>query len=210
MTCPRCQTINPQGAVACAACGVPLVAMPMQQGYMPPQPGYGQPPYGHPYMVMQPMMPQRSGIPKVMGILMIIFASLGMLGSLAMLAANPLDKIPGGGLVPGFDNLKTVITILSVLGLGVGVLHLIAGIACVGYKRSGPGLALGYAIIRIVAAVIEVALVYAWMKPALEVVPHMKDEIIGQMIGSSLVAIVWPVLVLILLTRPNAKAACVN
>ncbi len=208
MTCSRCQTINPQGAVACAACGAPLVAMPMQQGYMPQGQPYMQP--GQPYMVMAPVPTQRSGIPKVMGILMIIFASLGLLGTFASLSTDPAKENPFLADAPGYDNLKTMIMVLGILDLGIGGLHLFAGIRSVGYKRNGPGLAIAYAIARIIAVVIALVMVYAWLKPAMDVVPGAGAKVAGMFVGIGLVGSVWPILILALMTRPSAKASCVN
>lgn len=199
MTCQRCQTINPQGAVACAACGAPLVAMPMQPGYAPP---------GQPYMVMQPMMAPRSGIPKTMGILMIVFASLGLLATFANLASDPSKDNPILAELDGWSSLKTMILVFGVIDLGIGGLHLYAGVRSVGYKQNGPGLAVAYAISRIVITVVTLVAVYAWMKPMLDVIPGASSAVIGTFIAAAVISAIWPIIVLALMTRPAAKAAC--
>ena len=75
---------------------------------------------------------QRSGIPKVMGILMIIFASLGLLFGLIGLAGSGASA---AGLkdVPVFKTYSTISMILGVVGLGISGLHRFAGVRAVGY-----------------------------------------------------------------------------
>ena len=65
--------------------------------------------------------PGRSGIPKVIGILMIIFGSLGILFGLIGLGAGN----------SGFKTFDTMNLVFNLIGLGISVLHLVGGIpAC--------------------------------------------------------------------------------
>lgn len=203
MTCSRCQTINPQGAVACAACGAPLVAMPMQQGYAPP---------GQPYMVPMPMMAQRSGVPKTMGVLMIVFSSLGLLFGLAGLAGDTGDENTRAFLahIDEFKTFETLTKVFGVIGLGISGLHLYAGIRSVGYRRNAPTLAATYAIANIVTTIINLVIVYAWLKPAIDAVPGAGAVFGAAMLVGGVIGVTWPIIVLALMTRPAAKAACVN
>jgi hypothetical protein len=162
--------------------------------YMPPPN-----PYGGPAQV-------RSGIPKVMGILMIVLASLGLLGTLVGLSGFGNNEALRG--YADYDTYLTYQKIANVFGLGLGVLHLLAGIRSVGYKANAPKLAIIYAVLAIVNTVVGLIVMYAWM------MPNMPEQIrgamsvgfvIGGMIGLSYPTVVWA-----LMSRPAAKAACVN
>jgi len=159
--------------------------------------------------------PVRSAIPKVMGILMIIFASLGLFGSLISLAG-------GGGNeelfreIPEYKTWHSIELLINALGLGIGALHLYAGVRAIGYKHNAPRLAVIYALVAMVVTIVNAILVFAWIKPILDRsfsqlgVSGMGSVFGPIMIFTTLIALAWPTLVLILMTRPAAKAACVQ
>jgi hypothetical protein len=161
--------------------------------------------------------PPRSAIPKVIGILMIIFASLGLLGGLIGLAGGGGEM---GSLmrdVPELRSYRTIELLINVLGLGISALHLYAGVRCIGYKANAPSLARSYAILAMVVTITNAILVFAWAKPILE--GAMKGMPGGDiavslfgpiMVFTTIISLAWPILVLVLMTRPAAKAACVN
>lgn len=152
----------------------------------------------------------RSGIPKVMGILMIVFASLGLLFTLIG-AGGPSDT---GGLESELlDKLKLFANIDLIVGLLIGILHLVAGIMSVRYKTNGPKLAIIYGISKIVWTVLSLVLVYAWLIPAMDKLGapgSVKSVFAGMFVVIGIINIIWPVIVLSLMTRPKAKAACTN
>jgi hypothetical protein len=171
---------------------------------------YQQPPaYGY-----APPPPQRSAIPKVIGILMIIFGSIGILGGLVGLA--------GGGMggsqdlfreIPEFKTWRTIELLTSVMGLAISILQLYAGIRCVGYKANAVGMAKVYAILRMVTEIASAIIVYAWMKPMMEKVTagsgmNFGGILGGAMIIGTLIGLAWPIVVLVLMSRPEAKDAC--
>src|SRR6185295_4728381 len=123
----------------------------------PPQP-YGQPYPGHYYA---PQITRRSAIPKVMGILMIIFASLGLIGSLMGLVSNAGGR-DAFAMVPALKTWSTIELLFSLFGLGIGFLHLIAGAKAVAYKSAAPRLAVTYAIVAMVSTITHSILFYAW------------------------------------------------
>lgn len=152
----------------------------------------------------------RSSIPKVVGILMIIFASLGLLFGLIGLGGHSA----GAGLndVPAFKTFNTMSLVVGVIGLGISVLHLVAGIRSVGYKANAPKLASMYALINIIVNVGWGIAVFAWLKPAIE---KVAGGIGGAAIGIGvtfgvIIGCAWPIIVLALMSRPAAKTACVN
>lgn len=152
----------------------------------------------------------RSSIPKVVGILMIIFGSLGLLFGLLGLAGNSANA--GLRDVPAFKTYMTMNMVYTVVGLGISVLHLVAGIRSVGYKANAPKLATMYALINIVTSVAWGIVVFAWLKPAIEkVAGGLGAAAIGiGVVFGVILAVAWPVIVLALMSRPAAKQACVN
>ena len=158
---------------------------------------------------------QRSGIRKVIGILMIVFASLGLLGGLIGLAGGN----GGAGLeqVPEYKRFMTMSMVATIVGLAISALHLAAGMSAVRYKQSAPKLAMAYGWVNIVVTVSWAVVVYAWVKPAMErAMEHSgMGSAVGAIVGFSvifgtLIGTAWPIIVLALMSRPAAKAACTN
>jgi hypothetical protein len=157
--------------------------------------------------------PQRSAIPKVIGILMIIFASIGLLGGLLGLAGGGNADLFRG--VPEYKTWRTVELLLTVVGLGIAGLELYAGVRALGYKSNAVRLAKTYAIIAMTVVIVNVILVFAWAKPMLvkamgDLGPQVSAIFGVVMIVISIFGLAWPTIVLILMTRPAAKAACTN
>jgi hypothetical protein len=178
-----------------------------QYGFTNTPPGYPGPQYGY----QQP--PQRSAIPKVIGILMIIFGSLGILGGLIGLAGSGLGG--GFGEIPELKTINTIQKLESVVGLALSILQLYAGIRLIGYKSNALGMAKAYAIARMAFEIVSAILVYAWMKPIMDTAMKGSGMDIGGLMGGfvvigMIIGLAWPIVVLALVTRPAAKAACVN
>lgn len=152
----------------------------------------------------------RSSIPKVVGILMIIFGSLGLIGGLIGLAGNSAS----GDLkdLPEWKTYMTMSMVFGVIGLGISALHVFGGIRAVGYKSNAPKLAMLYGLLNIVTQIAWGAIVFAWLKPAIAKAAGDAGAAIigiGVMFGV-IISIAWPIIVLSLMSRPAAKAACVN
>jgi hypothetical protein len=153
----------------------------------------------------------RSSIPKVVGILMIVFSSLGLLFTLLALASAGGGKdYQGMQDLPAFKTLNTMQLVFNALGVGIGILHLVAGISAVRYKASAPKLAMSYAVLNIVTTIAYLVMVFAWLKPALEKAgfPEAGSVVGGVLLVSGVLSVTWPVIVLVLMSRPSARAAC--
>ncbi len=190
---------------------------PQQDGGYPPQQGGGYPPQqggyppqaggGYPGGVETP-----SGTPKVMGILMIIFASLGLIASLYGLVSGPKgDELPGDFL----DAVKSYGLIVDGSGLLLSVLHLVAGIFALGYKAKAPLLATVYGIAALAWGLIRIVLYYVIVAPAAKDLAGAVGEAAGALAGGMLIVgavimAIWPILVLILMNTAKAKAVCVK
>lgn len=126
MTCPRCQTINPEGHAACVSCGAPLHAPPPgppPAGYPPPgPPPAGYPPpggYAPPGYVMMPVGVQtRTSGMAIAGFVLAFFCSLlGLIFSI--IGYNEAKK--SNGTVTG-EGLALAGIIISIIGMVLGVL----------------------------------------------------------------------------------------
>ncbi len=155
------------------------------------------------------MYQSRTGTPKVMGILMIIFASLGILGTFASFGGQDVSAL-GPEWQEKFSSVNTYLTVLSIVGLGLGVLHLLTGIAAVGYKKNAPKLAKIYGYTALANVVVGMIITYALLKPLMEELPGIGNAVGGIVIVFSLIGAVWPILVLSLMTGSKAKEACIN
>jgi hypothetical protein len=147
-----------------------------------------------------------------MGILMIIFASLGLIASLWGLASGPKgDELPGDFI----KAVKNYGLIVDGSGLLISVLHLVAGIFTVSYRAKAPMLATTYGIAALAWGLIRIVLYYVMVAPAAKDLAGAVGEAAGALAGGMLVvgaviAAIWPILVLILMNNSKAKAACVK
>ena len=72
-----------------------------------------------------------------------------------------------------------------------------------------------YAALNILTNLLNLILVFAWVKPAIAKLGGPEAQAFGNLVGGmtlifSILALIWPTLVLILMTRPAAKASCTN
>jgi hypothetical protein len=152
-----------------------------------------------------------------MGILMIIFGSLALLGALIGISTGGGLMTPGSEMTRRFqEETMSFGRITNLMSLPVAVLQLVAGIWAVRYKRGAPMLATTYAVLSILIQIISLVLLWTYLLPAMEKVlpPGMAEKmrsmmIVGIVFGA-VIGMVWQILVLILMNRPSARAACVN
>ena len=88
---------------------------------------------------------QRSAIPKVIGILMIIFGSLGILGGILGMFDIVKDP-PAFRHVAEWQSWKSISHVLAGIGAVFATFELIVGIQALGYKPRAPKLAVIYAL----------------------------------------------------------------
>jgi hypothetical protein len=167
---------------------------------------YQQPPYGY-----VPPPPARSAIPKVIGILMIIFGCLGLLGSLINFAGG-FGQAELMRQIPEWGKLKTLTTVTSVLSLVMAIFQLYVGIRCVGYKPNAPTLARIYGIVGIINVIVGMVIAFAVINPILDKAPAMR-ALGGGFTGiitvvASLLSVAWVIVILTLMGKQSAKDAC--
>ena len=201
---------------------------PPQGGYPPPQgyPPQGYPPQGYPPQGYPPQgypppgyppdgypgTPRRSAIPKVMGILMIVFSGIALLATLANMVKEPDYSTLPSSVV---EQLQSFSRIDQLTGLVVSLIHLIAGILCVMYRRVGRLLANVYGVAATIRVIVVMTMLYGWLAPILERLPlgtgeNVKSLIVAAMIFGSVLSMVWPILIFILMNLKGAREACVK
>lgn len=209
ISCPRCGVVNPVGTTTCGACFAPMAAAapsapaPVVTNEFGFTPGPAAPDG-------PPAPPPRSAIPRVIGILMIIFGALGTLAGLVSLLRNESyhDVSQLGARFKALKHLYTLDNISSFVGILLGLYELFAGGRAVQYRSSAPRMATVFAIVNIATTVLFLVLIYAWLMPALRGLPGATALAGFGATFWGIISVAWSVVVLALMTRPAAKAAC--
>lgn len=173
---------------------------------------------------------QRSGVPKVFGILHIIYAALGGLlglfglggGALMKAMFQEVTKVAReegqdiSKVTDALDSLMTISMIQSVVAIVFAVLLLVAGIKLLKYQESGRKLSNIWAISRMVVAIPLAFMAISAQATLQEEIQNLSQETsgidmsalagVGGLIGIVLVCI-YPVLSLIFVNKEQSKAA---
>jgi len=197
-----------------------------ESSYLPPQPPPGLP-------VNNPHLP--IGIPRIVtvfGIMHLVFAGIGMVSAVSGLfmafAGNPSMKMQGNAadaMVQAqqtmMDKVKTVEITGECLSILVGVVMIIAGIKLVKGRRDGLGWSNKYAYLSLLEKLAKLVIAFTVVIPATREmmrdmmngstsVPSgmntfMEISLVGGVIGSILVAAIYPILTLVLLNRRGLR-----
>lgn len=180
----------------------------MTPGY-PPYPGYpGYPPRPPPPAAIAQYLARRSSIPRVVGILAIIFASIGLC-SAVLWVFGPLDDLSRWNTTHQWSAVRSWLLVWGGLSVVVFVLHLVAGIFAVMYRPSAPRLVTWYAIAALLLAALD-ALLVATLAPSSG--PHhmaLWDSVSLPHLIHSALAAPWPIVAGLLMNTTGAKRACV-
>lgn len=131
MNCPHCNSLQPDGAQACSACGGPLVQQQypqqgyQQQGGYAPQGGYPPPGYQQPYGAGY-VAPRTSGMAIAGFVLSFFCALLGIIFSAVALSqiAKSNGALTGKGLATAGLVLSIVFIFLNIVLLASGGIDL--------------------------------------------------------------------------------------
>lgn len=176
---------------------------------LPPAPAPAYPPYlGE--------APRRSAIPKVVGILAIVFASLGLIGSLAV-TVSVTDKIDLLRLLRdeslGLRSFDTWLKLyLAPAALVFGV-HLTAGILSVRYAATAPRWMTLYAVLALALLAADIAISMATFPHAAGLESdYMREKLYEEFVhprfGLAVLGLPWPIIALVLMNVRSARAAC--
>jgi len=147
----------------------------------------------------------RSKIPKVVGILAIIFASFGILTATVPLGMQ--DDLRHHHVTwSELGSYATWMIVWVVLGLAISGVHLAGGIAALRYRRIGPKLLTIYAIAALVLIALDVGVsLKSFPLPASSLA---FDDLVVPRLGLDFLALPWPIVVLALINGRNARESC--
>jgi hypothetical protein len=152
-----------------------------------------------------PPMPSRSVIPRVVGIIALPFACVGLVTSLVW-TFGPLHDINRWGVSERLGGITTWLyawLAISVLLFGV---HLVGGILAILYKPAGLRVLTGYAVGALALIAIDLVMMHGFM-------PRIPDHDVHSSVTMARtvfdgLAAPWPVIVLALVSSRGARAAC--
>jgi hypothetical protein len=151
-----------------------------------------------------------SAIPKVVGILAIVFASLGLL-----VVATPLGLLDDIEVftrtVGPLDDYLTWLTINAILSILLFGLHLAGGILAVHYSARAPKWMTLYGVSAIVLIVVDIVvsvITFPEGPSSSRMCAVGFDELVGARLALDAVALPWPIVVLALMNRRSAKQSC--
>jgi len=149
--------------------------------------------------------PQRSAIPRVVGILALVFAPIGIFFSLVFVAGPVGDH----SSVPSeWTALVTWLWVTFVASIVLFGLHLTGGILAVMYKRAAPLLMSLYGILGILLALGRVAVPFALMPKDVGGHSSLMEDFVYMQIGYGVLAVIWPIIALALMNTRSSKTAC--
>jgi hypothetical protein len=164
---------------------------------------YPAPPYPPQYPPYP--QPKSSAIPRVVGIIGIVFSVVG-LGSSGVFTFGPMSDIKrwsDGSDLGTITNWLYAWMLLSVVLFG---LHFVGSILAIMYKSVGPKLLTSYGVSAVILIVIDLVMVHGF-------VPRDSDfDVYGSVAIShtvfSAIAFPWPVVVLALINSRRSREAC--
>jgi hypothetical protein len=120
MTCPRCNTINPVGSLACATCGTPFA---MQGGFAPPPPNL---PPG--YVMVAANTGLRTSGMAIAGFVLSFLGCLAILGLIfSIIGHNEIKQsngqVKGEGLALAGIIISIVMLVMCVLFGVIGAMN---------------------------------------------------------------------------------------
>jgi hypothetical protein len=152
---------------------------------------------------------RRSAIPKVAGILAIVFASLGLLGTLSTVIGVDDDMLAHGATRASLGAFGTWMFAYVALAAVVFAVHLTAGIQSVRYAASAPRWMTVYGALAI-ALVVADFIISMTTFPEGSGFLHQKlyEDLVYPRLGLSILALPWPIIALVLMNQQSARLAC--
>ncbi len=166
-------------------------------------------------------MPRPTAI-TVIGVIGIVLGILGLCGNLFGLAAGPLagtmqEMAPQGTQDPQLQLLSNptvarMTMLQSIVGLLLGILLLVSAILLLKMSFLGYNLMIVYSVLSILWTLISLGTTFAVLMPIQRQIlgdsPEAQAAMVGGMAGGfcgALIGLIYPVAVLIVLTRPAIK-----
>jgi len=150
-------------------------------------------------------------IPRVVGILAIIFAAFGAAGILIW-TIGPISDIDKHHLREPMAGMLSWFYACAALSIVIFGLHLAGGIMATIYKFTGLRLLTLYGVLGILVAIADLVLVFALMPDHVEgragLTADIRFSVSYMRAFFDGLALVWPVIVLALVNTRGARAAC--
>ena len=153
-----------------------------------------------------PLHPARSAIPKVIGVLAIVFASIGIVVALAPIAVIDEDLAKHGLSHADLGSFGTWMIVSLAISLAISGLHLAAGIVSLNYGRLAPLLMTIYAAVALVFIGVDMVVSVRLFSPGIGSAAF--DDLVGARIGLGILAAPWPIVALVLMNLRSARHSC--
>ncbi|MBS1117886.1 MAG: hypothetical protein H6Q90_114 [Deltaproteobacteria bacterium] len=144
-------------------------------------------------------------MPRIAGILAIVFSGLGIFGS-AIWAFGPLSDIGRWDSAGELGAISTWLWLWFALSLGLFGAHLTGGILACMYKTSGLRLLNVYAIGALVLIVTDILLGFTLLPSHAS--HRIRESVTYMRVIFDILATPWPIVVLCLVNARGARAAC--
>jgi Na+/proline symporter len=153
----------------------------------------------------------RSATPRVVGILAIVFASIGVLFALVV-HFGPMSDLDRWGVSKQASGLMSWMWGSLALSIGLFALHMIAGVCALIYRPSAPRLITAYALFAILLGVADIVLSMALIPDNLQLADYIsrsqvKESMLVRAVFAG-IALPWPIVALALMNTRSAKVAC--
>lgn len=157
----------------------------------------------HPSPFQPQRTPARSAIPRTIGILAIIFACIGLGGSI-LFSLGPLsDVVRWRDDAEQLGFIVTWLYLWAALSMVLFVLHLVGGILACTYRPIGLRLLTAYAVGALILVVLDLVLLNGYVSGW-----RFRESLTIPRSIFALVALPWPIVVLALVNGRRAKQAC--
>ncbi len=150
-------------------------------------------------------MSKLTSVPMAMGVMMIIFATMGLL---VVLGTTTSTRPAFGMSVGDLEALSFLTTANKWGGLVVFGFHLTAGIKAVGYRRDAPNMAKTYALIALTMVLFNILATTLWVDSSAWAATGYGFAYSGLNYILAGVCVFWPVAVWVVMGRPFVKQAC--
>jgi hypothetical protein len=173
--------------------------------YAPHEPPPGSPLVRPQHLGADPSV--RSSIPKVIGILAIVFSGLGLIGTLAVTFGMDDDLRKHGLTRELLGGFGTWMQIYMVLGAALFGVHLAAGILSVKYSPAAPSWMTFYGVAALALLIADIAISEATFPSGLGR-EEVYEDFVYPRIGLAVLALAWPIIVLSMMNQRSARMAC--
>jgi hypothetical protein len=153
--------------------------------------------------------PRRSAIPRVVGILAIIFASFGLLGTLGITFGGEDDLKRLDVTRQLLGSFGTWVYVAGGLGVLLFAIHLTAGIQAVRYAPSAPRWMTIYGVFALVLLAADVGISMATFPEGQGFLRRaLYEHFVYPRIGLAVLALPWPIVALALINQRSARLSC--